>query len=40
MMRSFLSIRSSEKYCRGPLDPNTEVVVAVPQCYQIYARQK
>merc|ERR1712240_891448 len=25
---------------KGPLDPNTEVVVAVPQCYQIYARQK
>ena len=25
---------------RGPLDPNTEVVVAVPQCYQMYARQK
>jgi len=25
---------------KGPLDPNTEVVVAVPQCYQMYARQK
>jgi len=25
---------------KGPLDPNTEVVVGVPQCYQIYARQK
>merc|ERR1712107_341956 len=25
---------------KGPLDPNTEVVVAVPQFYQIYARQK
>merc|ERR1712200_6824 len=22
---------------KGPLDPNTKVVVAVPQCYQIYA---
>ena len=39
-MRSFLSIKVKRKYCRGPLDPNTEVVVAVPQCYQIYARQK
>jgi len=25
---------------KGPLDPNTEVVVAVPQCYHLYARQK
>jgi len=25
---------------KGPLDARTEVVVGVPQCYQIYARQK
>jgi len=25
---------------KGPLDPSTEVVVAVPECYQLYARER